>query len=53
MQIEIELTLTAQCSECGGAVEGEVSKMRNGDYVVTVDPCERCIEEASRTGKEA
>jgi hypothetical protein len=44
----IEISIELKCNDCGEGVEGEEIM-----GIIYIDPCQKCIDEATETGKEA
>lgn len=47
----IETDFTAECGKCGANLEATVGLDHEGCYVVTVEPCDKCIDDAYNEGK--
>jgi hypothetical protein len=51
MEIEQEIELEINCSECGAGLCGEYTACINGDTVyIDISPCRKCIEDAKDEG---
>ncbi len=48
----VEVQVDAVCDACGQRLEGSADMVR-GTIIVTITPCQRCLDEAYRNGEEA
>jgi hypothetical protein len=51
MSVEVEFTLEVKCETCGYELESEVLAWKD-QRTLYVEPCEQCIGEARREGRD-
>lgn len=50
MSDDIVISLDVVCKGCGGATTWQGDFNRQRTYVIDVDPCEKCLQEAAEKG---
>lgn len=51
---QVDFEMAVECTECGNELTAsfDVNRYRNPSFIMTVEPCQTCLDKAEESGRD-